>query len=121
MRCGGGGCSGERADPRQQDAGAPSVFRPENLLREARRQRGVPEVPVPEVCLLDPDGDIVRQLRAHWPGAAGRRLGLLPHRARRFTLGGETRRRRRLRRGGALRGAGGRAAVRLRMPACSSA
>lgn len=42
---------------------APSVFRPENLLREARRQRGLPDVAVPEVCVLDPDGDIVRQLR----------------------------------------------------------
>jgi uridine phosphorylase len=43
---------------------APSVFRPENLLREARRQRGLPEKPVPAVCALDPDGDIVRVLRA---------------------------------------------------------
>jgi uridine phosphorylase len=42
---------------------APSVFRPENLLREARRQRGLPDRPVPSICLLDPDGDIVRQLR----------------------------------------------------------
>jgi uridine phosphorylase len=43
---------------------APSVFRPENLLREARRQRGLPEMAVPAVCALDPDGDIVRTLRA---------------------------------------------------------
>lgn len=43
---------------------APSVFRPENLLREARRQRGLPDEAVPEVCALDPDGDIVRVLRA---------------------------------------------------------
>ena len=43
--------------------GAPSVFRPENLLREGRRQRGVPDVAVPAVCALDPDGDIVRSLR----------------------------------------------------------
>jgi hypothetical protein len=28
------------------------VFRPENLLREGRRQRGRPDVPVPAVCLL---------------------------------------------------------------------
>ncbi len=46
-----------------RDWQAPSVFQPENLLREARRQRGLPDVPVPEVCLLDPDGDIVRQIR----------------------------------------------------------
>lgn len=44
--------------------GAPSVFRPENLLREARRQRGLADIPVPAVCVLDPDGDIVRTLRA---------------------------------------------------------
>ena len=43
--------------------GAPSVFRPENLLREARRQRGLPEQSVPAVCALDPDGDMVRTLR----------------------------------------------------------
>src|SRR6185312_2533534 len=43
---------------------AASVFQPENLLREARRQRGLPEAAVPAVCALDPDGDIVRALRA---------------------------------------------------------
>jgi uridine phosphorylase len=47
---------------RQYDA--PSVFQPENLLREARRQRDLPDSPVPAVCALDPDGDIVRALRA---------------------------------------------------------
>jgi uridine phosphorylase len=41
-----------------------SVFEPANLLREGRRQRGRPDVAVPAVCLLDPDGDIVRHLRA---------------------------------------------------------
>jgi len=41
-----------------------SVFRPENLLREGRRQRGVMRGKVPDVCLLDPDGDIVRWLAA---------------------------------------------------------
>jgi uridine phosphorylase len=43
---------------------APSAFTPESLLREARRQKNVPEAPAPEVCVLDPDGDIVRYLRA---------------------------------------------------------
>jgi uridine phosphorylase len=42
----------------------PSAFTPESLLREARRQKEVPNVPVPEICILDPDGDIVRHLRA---------------------------------------------------------
>ncbi|MBP6135707.1 MAG: nucleoside phosphorylase [Candidatus Microthrix sp.] len=41
---------------------APSVFEPANLLREGRRQLGRADVPVPAVCLLDPDGDIVRHL-----------------------------------------------------------
>lgn len=44
--------------------GQPSVFEPANLLREGRRQRGRPEIPVPAVCVLDPDGDIVRHLTA---------------------------------------------------------
>lgn len=41
----------------------PSVFRPENLLREARRQKHLRECPVPEVCVLDPDGDLVTYLK----------------------------------------------------------
>ena len=43
-------------------AGAPSVFTPEGLLREARRQKNLRTAPVPQVCVLDPDGDIVRRL-----------------------------------------------------------
>jgi len=39
-----------------------SVFLPENLLREARRQKNKPECNVPLVCLLDPDGDLARYL-----------------------------------------------------------
>ena len=42
---------------------SPSVFRPAALLREARRQKGIPIVNVPAICILDPDGDIVRRLR----------------------------------------------------------
>lgn len=45
------------------DQAEPSVFLPENLLREARRQRGLPPGKVPAVCLLDPDGDIERYVR----------------------------------------------------------
>ncbi len=41
----------------------PSVFKPENLLREARRQHAKPECEVPEICLLDPDGDLVNYLK----------------------------------------------------------
>jgi uridine phosphorylase len=39
-----------------------SAFTPEGLLREARRQKGIAPARVPAVCVLDPDGDIVRQL-----------------------------------------------------------
>src|SRR5688572_7076171 len=46
-----------------KDHHAPSVFRPASLLREARRQKGLAAVGVPAVCILDPDGDIVRRLR----------------------------------------------------------
>lgn len=41
---------------------APTAFTPESLLREARRQKAKLAAPVPEVCVLDPDGDIVRHL-----------------------------------------------------------
>ncbi len=41
----------------------PSVFEPAALLREARRQKGLAAVTVPPICILDPDGDIVRRLK----------------------------------------------------------
>jgi uridine phosphorylase len=73
---------------------AGSVFRPAALLREARRQKGLEPVDVPEVCILDPDGDIVRGLRRRgqarafegWPcyhtmldtfALAGRQVGII--------------------------------------------
>lgn len=40
----------------------PSVFTPENLLREARRQKNIGNCNVPDVCVLDPDGDLVDYL-----------------------------------------------------------
>jgi len=46
-----------------KDPASPSVFQPAALLREARRQKGMPTVDVPAICILDPDGDIVRRLR----------------------------------------------------------
>lgn len=71
-----------------------STFHPENLLREARRQKGISIGEIPDVCLLDPDGDIVRWLLAngkakkspHWACyhtdlfifvADGRRIGVI--------------------------------------------
>jgi len=60
-------------DNKHQDM--PSVFEPAALLREARRQKGLSVSDVPPVCILDPDGDIVRDLKksgaakrnADWP------------------------------------------------------
>ena len=54
---------------------APSVFVPAALMREARRQKNIKQTDVPTICLLDPDGDLVRHLRrtgrsrlfAGWP------------------------------------------------------
>jgi uridine phosphorylase len=42
----------------------PSAFTPENLLREARRQKKIRDAHVPDICILDPDGDILRSLIA---------------------------------------------------------
>lgn len=54
----------------------PSVFTPETLLESARQQKDLPNHSVPDICILDPDGDIVHQLTvageayrdATWPG-----------------------------------------------------
>lgn len=54
----------------------PSVFTPQSLVENARQQKELPEQSVPEVCILDPDGDVVRQLvrskyarkDSSWPG-----------------------------------------------------
>jgi uridine phosphorylase len=46
-----------------KDPAAASVFEPAALLREARRQKELAPAQVPAVCILDPDGDIVRSLR----------------------------------------------------------
>lgn len=45
-----------------KDYAAPSVFAPENLLREARRQKSIAAGPIPKICILDPDGDLVQHL-----------------------------------------------------------
>lgn len=51
-----------------KDYGAPSLFKPEALLREARRQKQLPMLPVPKVCVLDPDGDLARRLKGEGTG-----------------------------------------------------
>lgn len=58
---------GDRTPPpilRDKSYDRASEFTPESLLREARRQKNLEKASVPEVCVLDPDGDIVRHLRA---------------------------------------------------------
>lgn len=47
-----------------------SVFEPAALLREARRQKGLAAADMPRLCVLDPDGDILRRLKQS--GAAKR-------------------------------------------------
>jgi uridine phosphorylase len=54
----------------RRDHDEASLFLPENLLREARRQKGLPVGQVPAVCVLDPDGDIAAHLKAR--GVAAR-------------------------------------------------
>ncbi len=73
---------------------SPSVFAPSALLREARRQKGLAATAAPAVCILDPDGDLVRRLRQSgaarpfpdWPcyhteldvfGLGGREVGIV--------------------------------------------
>jgi uridine phosphorylase len=77
-----------------KDCDRPSVFDPKALLREARRQKGLSAQAVPAVCILDPDGDIVRRLKrdaqlepaAGWPcyhtelhtfSLGGQRVGII--------------------------------------------
>jgi uridine phosphorylase len=47
-----------------RDYEATSLFTPQSLLREARRQKGLPEGCVPAICVFDPDGDLVDFLQA---------------------------------------------------------
>lgn len=55
---------GDKPILRMKRYGEQSVFTPEALLREARRQQGYAVADVPAVCLLDPDGDILAQLQS---------------------------------------------------------
>src|SRR5262245_39524980 len=63
------GCNGHGFDGTQspllahRDHDQPSVFRPENMLREARRQKGIRGGSVPRICVLDPDGDVARYVK----------------------------------------------------------
>ena len=52
---------------------APSIFRPENMLREARRQKSLNSAAVPAICVIDPDGDIVTYVRRACAASPSRR------------------------------------------------
>lgn len=73
-----------------KDASAPSVFRPAALLREARRQKGLPSSAVPPACILDPDGDIVRRLRQSGRAHPFKDWPCYHTQLDTFTLGGRT-------------------------------
>ena len=48
----------------QKHYSTPSLMTPKNLLREARRQKGLVESRVPAICVLNPDGDLLDFLQA---------------------------------------------------------
>jgi hypothetical protein len=73
-----------------KDPSSPSVFRPAALLREARRQKGLSNIVVPPVCILDPDGDIVERLRRTGEARPFEPWPCYHTRLDTFTLGGET-------------------------------
>jgi len=80
----------------EKDYAAPSVFEARAMMREAARQKGLALGALPEICILDPDGDLLAYVRAacgavpvaHWPcyhtkmyafEAEGRRIGIIGH------------------------------------------
>jgi uridine phosphorylase len=70
------------------DHGAPSVFRVENMLREARRQKELADGRVPEVCVIDPDGDIVDHVRQKFAATRCRHWACYHTRMWEWTAGG---------------------------------
>ena len=45
----------------RHDHSHPSVFLPEVMLKEARKQKKLDDAPIPPVCLLDPDGPFMNR------------------------------------------------------------
>jgi uridine phosphorylase len=74
----------------KKNTSAPSVFQPAALLREARRQKGLPVIDVPRACILDPDGDIVRHLVRTGRATAFAGWACYHTTLHTFTLGAET-------------------------------
>ena len=69
---------------------SPSVFKPENLVREARRQLNKDAGPVPEIVLLDPDGDILKWLKDRGRAELSTEWACYHTELYRFTLDGQT-------------------------------
>jgi len=69
---------------------AKSVFAPAALLREARRQKGLTAASIPSICVLDPDGDIVRRLKANGDASIANEWPCYHTKLYTFTLGGKT-------------------------------
>ena len=75
------------------DADAPSLFTAEAMLSLARERKGLSDGAVPEVCVLDPDGDLERHLHArgqlqdspHW-ACFHTRLAVCEERRQRFGI-----------------------------------
>ena len=93
----------------------PSVFHVENLLREARRQRQLENRLDPDVCLLDPDGDVVRHLRARGTAIRDEHWACYHSELWLTAIGGREIGIRAMRRRGAICGLGRRGARRLRV------
>jgi uridine phosphorylase len=72
-----------------KDAAAPSIFSPITVLTEAARQKRLPGVSVPSVCVLDPDGDIVRWLQRTGRGERSRTWACYHSELYEFDLAGE--------------------------------
>src|SRR5262249_220012 len=73
-----------------KDPDAPSVFEPAVLMREARRQKGLSLAQIPALCILDPDGDIVRRLRKSGQANLSRNCPCYHTELYEFWLAGET-------------------------------
>lgn len=73
-----------------KNTAAPSVFLPAALLREARRQKGLPTADVPAICILDPDGDMVRRLRENGEAQPFKAWPCYHTQLDTFTLAGQT-------------------------------
>jgi uridine phosphorylase len=72
------------------DPGEVPLFRPENLLEGARRQKGLPPGGVPAGCLLDMDGELVERLVASGRAAADPSWPCFHTKLYRWTTGGGT-------------------------------